>query len=326
MAPTMNEVVVDSWEQLQSALYDDSWNEDLGRHRSPYVFRGLSDADYGLETSLVRLMEGGDESIPGDDYENIESHLLRNFSKYAHREVSSESVWHLLSVAQHHGLPTRLLDWTYSPQVAAHFATEELRKFDTDGVIWKVDHEKVREELPMELRNLLEQEQSTAFTVDMLEGAIEHITEERHGEYGTEPVQEQISGSVSVTGFSLNAISPAKSISFPRLRDSLENFDRLGEFVVFFEPPSLDERIVNQSALFSVMSDPTARLDDWLEDHPDLYERIVIPAEHKPAFRDYLDQANVTERVLFPGLDGLADWLERYYTPKHKWESYGPDE
>jgi hypothetical protein len=94
--------------------------------------------------------------------------------------------------------------------------------------------------------------------------------------------------------------------------DRLEEGD---EFVVFYEPPTLDERIANQFAAFTFMSSPEARLDDFLSRHPDLARRVVIPATLKWEVRDKLDQANVTERVLFPGLDGIARWLSRHYAP-----------
>jgi hypothetical protein len=102
-----------------------------------------------------------------------------------------------------------------------------------------------------------------------------------------------------------------------RVARDLHEFDALGgDFVVFVEPPSFDERIVNQYALFSLASDPGLALGDWLQGHSDLVRRIVVPAELKWEIRDKLDQANVTERVLFPGLDGISRWVARYYTPR----------
>lgn len=209
----------------------------------------------------------------GGDFTRMENHLLRNFRKYAHRDiVERDTLWHWLSLAQHHGLPTRLLDWTVSPLVAAHFATANVDKFDCDGAIWAVNHIKAHAQLPMLLKNCLNLEGANYFTVELLSQAV----------------------------------------------DSLKALDSLAppHFVVFFEPPSIDDRIVNQFALFSVMPDPKAVLNDWLQAQPDLWRKIVIPAGLKWEIRDKLDQANITERVLFPGLDGLSTWQKRYYTPR----------
>jgi hypothetical protein len=261
----MEEVRVESWNELHETLYRGSFNPVLGRNRSPYVFRGMSDAGSRLTTSLHRL---------GGDYAALERHLLRNFRKYAPRTaVQQDTVWNWLTVGQHHGLPTRLLDWTFSPHVAMHFATANLQLFGSDGVIWSVDFLQAHRLLPRPLREELDEEGSDIFTVEMLH----------------------------------------------RRASSLGAFERLAEedFALFFEPPSLDERIVNQFALFSVMSRSTSHLDEWLEDHPALVRKVVIPAELKWEIRDKLDQANVTERVLLPGLDGLSRWLRRYYTPRH---------
>jgi hypothetical protein len=205
----------------------------------------------------------------------LEYHLLRNFRKYSiNRDLnSSGTFWRSLVLAQHHGLPTRLIDWTYSPFIALHFVTANTEKYDTDGVIWKVDFVKVNQLVPSPFSNGLMEEKCNVFTVEMLEKIV-----------------------------------------------SLGDFDRLfsATQLLFFEPPSLDERIVNQFALFSVMTNPIATLDNWLIQQPDLYRRIIIPKELKLEFRDKLDQANITERVLFPGLDGLAKWLKRHYKPVEK--------
>ncbi len=260
----MNETRVASFNELQDMLFADSWNPALGRHRSPCAFRGCTDADFTLETSLMRL---------GGHYDELERHLIRNFRKYAHKDVvERDSFWNWLTLAQHHGLPTRLLDWTYSPWCALHFATVKLDHAHLDGAVWKLDYHKISALLPPKLKARLDDLSANVFTTDIL--------------------AEQVG--------------------------SLEEFDLLSkrDFLMFLEPPSIDDRIVNQFALFSIISNPRRRLDEWLESHPDVYVKIVIPAELKWEVRDRLDQANITERVLFPGLDGLSSWLKRHYSPR----------
>ncbi len=260
----MDDIRVSSWNELNERLYEESWRESIGRFRSNFAFRGMPDASYNLGTSLIRL--GG---VP----DHLEDHLLRTFQRYARRyDVPVDSVWNLLAVGQHHGLATRLLDWTYSPYVAMHFATEDLGRFEVDGVILCADYVKMNRFLPDRLKMILEEEGANVFTAEMLS----------------------------------------------RGASTLEEFDALTdtEFVAFFEPPSLDDRIVNQFALFSLMSSASASLDSWLAENPELFRRIIIPAPLKWEVRDKLDQANITERVLFPGLDGLSSWLKRYYSPR----------
>ena len=256
----MNEVHATSWTELMDYLYEDAWMPALQRFRPPFAFRGLPDKSFSLGTSLMRL---------GDDCASIEGHLLRNFKKYALRNVvQHDSFWYWLAVAQHHGLPTRLMDWTFSPYVALHFVTASLERYNQDGVIWCLDYKKVHRELPDGLSRLLDEEGADVFTVDML----------------------------STVG-------------------SLRQFDQLANepFALFLEPPSIDDRIVNQYALFSVISDSAIGMNSWLENRPDLYRKVIISHALKWEIRDKLDQANINERVLFPGLDGLSQWLRRQY-------------
>lgn len=259
----MGDLRVATWRELSEALYDIP-ETPFGRYRSDFVYRGLAHEKWELKTSLMRL-EGA--------YAKVERPLLRSFRKYAQPGwLPAGSVWLHLAVAQHHGLPTRVLDWTIAPKVALHFATVEREHYDKDGVIWAVDVVRARALLPGKLRDILDREYAYLFSVEMLE------------EIG-----------------------------------SLAEFDALaaahGSFVLFFEPPSLDARIVNQGAVMSIMPGPELLLGELLRQHPDLHRRIVIPKGLKWEVREKLDQDNVTERMLFPGLAGLSDWLKRYYGP-----------
>ena len=257
------ELIPGNWTQLQDLLFHDSFNKKIDRIRSPYIYRGLSNKQYALKTSLARQ---------GGPYEDLEFHLLRNFKKYSYRtDVVNNTEWDWLALAQHHGLPTRLLDWTYSPYVALHFATAELDKFQHDGIIWALNYEALKEYLPAKLQQELYKVGSNSFTSGMLNKVYSNLTE----------------------------LSEEESA-----------------FVVAFESPSLDTRIVNQFAIFTFMSQSNSLLDEWLMDKPDLYFRIRIPSSMKWEIRDKLDQVNINERVLFPGFDGLCKWLKRHYSPK----------
>jgi len=264
----VNEIRINSWPELLKVLADDASQADrIGRHRSDKAYRGMSDSSWHIRTSLQRV---------NTNYMDVEKHLLRNFVKYTPPEypVSVSNFWQMLTLAQHHGLPTRLLDWTYSPIIALHFALDNYATFHNpgDAVIWSVDLHKIKTTLPEDASIVFKRDGAYSFTIDSL------------------------------------------SVLYRELDDlnSHENDD----FLIFFEPPSFDQRIVNQYALLSTTRNPRTVVSDWLLKHPELYNRIIIPQELKWEFRDRLDQINITERIIYPGLDGLCSWLKRWYCSK----------
>ena len=267
----MREIVIHSWDELQRAIFDNVWDGKVMRYRDNCVYRGAADQQWDLVPSLNRVC--------AHDL-SLESHVFRQFRKYGYAELAEYSgFWSLLPVAQHHGLPTRLLDWTYSPMVAAHFATEDTEYYDRDGVIWKLDLKQFKQHLPEVLQMKLRESDSNIFTIGMLEKLIPDF--EWMKTLSDEP------------------------------------------YAVFFEPSSMIDRIVNQYALFSVMSDSSVLLSDWIREKKMDSEKIIIPKEVKLEIRDKLDYINISERMIYPGLDGVCKWITRRYAalgPKYNQE------
>lgn len=104
-----------------------------------FYFRGQADSAWGLRPSLARLLPASVSRTQGGDIELLAS---SEFRRQVHLHVdlrelpqsaTSEDWWALM---QHHYAPTRLLDWTASPFVAAYFAAEA--RWDCEGAIWMI--------------------------------------------------------------------------------------------------------------------------------------------------------------------------------------------
>jgi hypothetical protein len=112
----MEVITVESWEDFQSCTDElDGW-----------AFRGQTHADWPLVSSLTRRLQA---FCPDEDqWPQREERAVRIFRRKAHNYLSDREVvtdtLRCLALMQHHGAPTRLLDFTKSPFVASFFALE----------------------------------------------------------------------------------------------------------------------------------------------------------------------------------------------------------
>lgn len=265
----ITEVTISSWREFTEMVFKDTYDDRIDRYRSSFVYRGVSNQAYDLKPSLL---------VNCIDHLDLEDSLIRNFKKYASLEIKDiNNIWEVLSLAQHHGLPTRLLDWSFSPFVAAYFATENVH-VQEDGAVWRINIEDCKNNLPSEIQKKLNDFGGFTFTKDLLK---ELMNDDRN----------------------LNKM-------MSKYEETESN-----PYLLFFEPPSIDSRIVNQYGLFSIISDNSLSVDKFVEENSNKIslEKIIIPRKVKKEIRDMLDQMNLNERVIYPGLDGLCKWLSRHY-------------
>jgi len=262
----IHDIEINTMEDLFQLISEQEYREDLGRFRNLFIYRGEPDASFVLSTSLRRNCK--------EKSHVLEPPMLLNFTKYAILEEPSieASIWNQMILGQHHGLPTRLLDWTFSPIVALHFAMTEsdLEDMDRrDSVVWRIDIHELHDMLPEKYRQIIKKYNTTVFSVDMLREVCSSVHQ--------------------------------------------YDQDMKDQSMVIIEPPSLDPRIMNQYSFFSVIPDQMLNIESFLNEHTDLTARYIIRKELRWRIRDMLDHLNITERIVYPGLDGLSKWLGRHY-------------
>ena len=92
--------------------------------------------------------------------------------------------------------------------------------------------------------------------------------------------------------------------------------DMKSDAMILVEPPSIDQRIINQYSYFSVIPKNMDSIEAILDAKTEHTSKYIIDKSLKWRIRDMLDQLNVNERIVYPGLDGLSSWIKRHYYVK----------
>lgn len=112
-------------------------------------FRGVTDSNYRLEPGLLRdcCLAGGTKYVSREQIKQLEAYMLWRFKAaglpFAGLTRSSDIDW--LFLMQHHGLPTRLLDWSKNALIALYFAVREHDEKCTEAAVWALDPRRLNE-------------------------------------------------------------------------------------------------------------------------------------------------------------------------------------
>lgn len=269
------------------------------------AWRGQSDSNHSLIPGIYRGLE---KLVPpfnvDDDYEwlcQLERDTYRNFvdkGRGVNASRVSSDKWENLIYGQHHGLPTRLLDWTTDIFAAIYFAVTD--HHDKDGAVWHINikefpHPKVLGRLS----------RNGAFRLE----AVRSCVDSSNLVFFVPQSRSTVLGPGS-----LEFVGPP---GFPS--DQSKDSNRSG-FLTFLFAPYTDDRIRNQKGIFSIYltNDPTdivldhASYVEHLENvySSELLTKITIPASKKASIKRDLIKTGKDAFSIYPDLEGLVMMLK----------------
>ncbi len=119
-----------------SKTWDDfkKWITDNDKSDEDMIFRGQRNTGYRLRTTFHRIGRNDIIRYAQKDVGTL-AHYINSISNYKYDLDKKDDYYALLNLAQHHGFPTPLLDWTESPYVAAYFAYKNVDKRERNGQV-----------------------------------------------------------------------------------------------------------------------------------------------------------------------------------------------
>lgn len=132
---------------MQEILIDNiiDLTKQLNSIGNSYIFRGQSNSEWHLTSSLERLLGDGFSADRITKHEEFAFAMFKSkFELYNHEVFLPKSRFSILAAMQHYGVPTRLIDFSESPYVALHFAIEGSSPNTLDDFsVWAIDYREI---------------------------------------------------------------------------------------------------------------------------------------------------------------------------------------
>lgn len=266
---------------------------------SNFIFRGQGDSKWGLKTSLERLVESHHSSLLRNDlYCHIyEWEKLKEFQwKYPSYEKNlipqSDEYIEWLSIMQHYGAPTRLLDFSYSMYVALFMAMDNA--YSDEYSLWCVNTNVLNSSI---MDELMAQKQVKAATCDELENFAYSLANSSISDKIIDknrwllPVRPHLCNERISRQQGLFLVPSSITVSFEEILKTYYNKD------LYLELPM--SKLIEWSNLPSLSQTEISIL------------KINIGKENKLRLTKALYQMNITSETMYPGLVGLAQSVRR---------------
>jgi FRG domain len=268
-----------------------------------WVFRGVTDSTYPLEPSIERYAQAKTM-----EWAALETLVTSEFKARASTHLTpalipnDELTW--LAIMQHYAIPTRLLDFTYSPYVALYFgirnnrgneAGKHLRLYAINASalndrFTRIAYEAARQERASEDGSTSQRFRVASLDPDSFSTDRDSVTAETAG------LRDLVSESLAAEGKRRGVLNRKGSVCATA-------------------PPSFNPRLASQQGLFllNCAEQLTFRdsLAEMMHDRKGWQCLADIPLEMVPEIEAKLFQMNIHDQSLFPDLEGLAGLIRQ---------------
>ena len=282
---------VTKYEEYIQAINERMLKYSRNFNQYPILFRGTSKEDFNLVGRIdydrkSLLDKVGKANLNNNYVEFVEKTLYNSFKQRAriYQQIDPKDDWEWLALARHHGLPTRILDWTRDPQIALWFAVSDEYK-DKNAIV------------------TIFNPQDTFL--------IQHGGEIFDSTEATNKNSDTLISNYYKFNTPFSIDQELKDKKFAKK-----------EKVILYRPSSLNKRIDYQSSWFTVHSFQTTashpsghyvQLTETDLNHRTIIEKIHIACSAKPIIRRELRIFGIDEAAVYQDLDHIGQYLKNKF-------------